>query len=92
VDTIKICVAYELNGQRTTLVPSHTQDLANVKPIYETLPGWKVPIQDCKSFMDLPKEAQAYLHRIQQHLGVPIRFISNGPKREQLIERKAHHD
>ncbi len=92
VDTIKICVAYELNGQRTTLVPSHTQDLANVKPIYETLPGWKVPIQDCKSFADLPKEAQAYLHRIQQHLGVPIRFISNGPKREQLIERKAHHD
>jgi adenylosuccinate synthase len=92
VDTIKICIAYELNGQRTMLVPAHAQDLANVKPIYETLPGWKVPIQDCKSFADLPKEAQAYLHRIQQHLGVPIRFISNGPKREQLIERKAHHD
>jgi len=92
VDTIKICIAYELNGQRTMLVPAHAQDLANVKPIYETLPGWKVPIQDCKSFADLPKEAQAYLHRIQQYLGVPIRFISNGPKREQLIERKAHHD
>ncbi len=91
VDTIKICVAYEWNGQRTTLVPSHAQDLANVKPIYETLPGWKTPIQDCKSFSDLPKEAQDYLHRIQQHLGVPIRFISNGPKREQLIER-GHHD
>ena len=91
VDTIKICVAYEWNGQRTTLVPSHAQDLANVKPIYETLPGWKTPIQDCKSFSDLPKEAQEYLHRIQQHLGVPIRFISNGPKREQLIER-GHHD
>ena len=92
VDAIKICIAYELNGQRTMLVPAHAQDLANVKPIYETLPGWKVPIQDCKSFADLPKEAQAYLHRIQQYLGVPIRFISNGPKREQLIERKAHHD
>jgi len=91
VDTIKICVAYEWNGQRTTLVPSHAQDLAIVKPIYETLPGWIMPIQDCKSFTDLPKEAQDYLHRIQQLLGVPIRFISNGPKREQLIER-GHHD
>jgi adenylosuccinate synthase len=63
-----------------------------VKPIYETVPGWKVPIQDCQSFAELPKEAQAYLHKIQAHLGVPIRFISNGPKREQLIERKSHHD
>ena len=92
VDTIQICVAYELNGQRTSLVPSHSQDLANVKPIYETVPGWKVPIQDCKSFADLPKEAQVYLHKIENYLGVPIRFISNGPKREQLIERTTHHD
>jgi adenylosuccinate synthase len=92
VDTIKICVAYELNGQRTQLVPSHASDVAKLKPIYETLPGWKVPIQDCKSFMELPKEAKTYLHRIQSLLGVPIRFISNGPKREQLIERNHHHD
>ncbi|MBM3909761.1 MAG: adenylosuccinate synthase [Firmicutes bacterium] len=92
VDTIKICVAYELNGQRTQLVPSHASDVAKLKPIYETLPGWKVPIQDCKSFMELPKEAKTYLHRIQSLLGVPIRFISNGPKREQLIERTHHHD
>jgi adenylosuccinate synthase len=92
VDTIKICVAYDMHGQRTTLVPAHAQDLANVKPIYETVPGWKVPIQDCQSFAELPKEAQAYLHKIQAHLGVPIRFISNGPKREQLIERNPHHD
>lgn len=42
--------------------------------------------------MELPKEAKTYLHRIQSLLGVPIRFISNGPKREQLIERTHHHD
>ncbi len=88
VDTISICIAYELRGQRIDLVPAHADDLAMIKPIYETLPGWKIPIQDCKTFSDLPKAAQAYVLKIEALLGVPIRYLSNGPRRDQLMVRR----
>ena len=87
VDVISICVAYEVDGHRVELVPAHAQDLARVTPIYETIRGWKQPIQDCKTFSELPEDAKAYVLKIEQLLAVPITYISNGPRREQLIYR-----
>ena len=90
VDPIKIAVAYQWQGKTIDRVPAHAGDLAEVTPIYETLKGWHTPIQEIKDFQDLPLEAKTYLARIETLLGLPIRYVSNGPNREQLIERNPY--
>ncbi len=82
---IKICIAYEIDGQQITTVPSHVDDLRRVKPIYETLPGWQEPITEVRSMNDLPANALAYLDRVSQLVGRPVDIVSVGPDREQTI-------
>ena len=84
-DEIKICVAYELDGKKIEYFPNDVDDLARVKPIYETLPGWKEEIDQVKNYEDLPENAKKYLARISELLGKPISFVSVGPGREQTI-------
>ena len=81
---LKICVAYELDGQRIEGVPD-TPVYEQVTPVYESWPGWNSSTRDVRSWDDLPAEARAYLARISQLAGVPIRFISVGPERDRLI-------
>jgi adenylosuccinate synthase len=83
--TIDVCVAYELDGQRTTNFPSHVDDLRRVKPIYETLPGWQREISDVRRYADLPENARRYLERISQIIGRPVEIVSVGPDREQTV-------
>jgi adenylosuccinate synthase len=83
--TIDVCVAYELDGQRTTNFPSHVDDLRRVKPIYETLPGWQHEISDVRRYADLPENARRYLERISQIIGRPVEIVSVGPDREQTV-------
>jgi adenylosuccinate synthase len=89
LDEVKIGVAYELNGQTLPKgsFPSSLEDLANVKVIYETLPGWKTNISKCKTFSDLPKNAQNYVKRIEKVVGVPITWIGTGAGREDMVTR-----
>lgn len=82
---LKICVAYECEGQRTTHFPSHADDLRRVSPVYETLPGWQQEISSVRRYGDLPAACRAYLERISQLLGRPVEIISVGPDREQTI-------
>jgi adenylosuccinate synthase len=82
---IKICVAYELEGGKTTDFPSHVDDLRRVTPIYETLPGWQQEISHVHNFADLPGNAQKYLDRVSQLLRTPVEIVSVGPDREQTI-------
>ncbi len=82
---IKICVAYEIDGERTTRFPSQADDLRRVKPIYETVPGWQEEITDVRKRADLPPNALAYLDRIAELVGCPISIISVGPDRAQTI-------
>ncbi len=82
---LKICVAYERSGQRTTDFPSHADDLRQVTPVYETLPGWQQDIRPIRRYADLPPACRAYLERISQLLGRPVEIISVGPDREQTI-------
>ncbi|HEX2974274.1 MAG TPA: adenylosuccinate synthetase, partial [Tepidisphaeraceae bacterium] len=61
--------------------------LAEVEPIYETLPGWKENIQGCRHFEELPKQTQQYVKRIEQLIGAPIKIVSLGPDRTATIIR-----
>jgi adenylosuccinate synthase len=85
--SIEICTAYELDGQRLESLPATTAVLDRVKPIYEEQPGWRKPTSDARRFSDLPKEAQAYVERIEELLGAPIDIVSVGPERGQAIIR-----
>ncbi|MDO4566938.1 MAG: adenylosuccinate synthase [Oscillospiraceae bacterium] len=86
LDEIPVCVAYELDGEKTRHFPT-TGKLKRAKPVYEVLKGWKCDIRGVRSFSELPKECQNYVLFAEKFLGVPIKMISNGPKREDIIYR-----
>lgn len=83
LDEIKICTAYELNGEKIYHYPASLKELSACKPVYETLPGWKEDITNCKTLKDLPENARNYIHRIQDLVGVKVSTFSVGPDREQ---------
>ncbi|WP_199193365.1 adenylosuccinate synthase [Blastopirellula marina] len=85
LDEVKICVAYELNGERLTHFPSHVDDVRQVKPVYETLPGWAEEITGARSLEDLPANALAYIERISELVGCEVGVVSVGPDRKQTI-------
>jgi adenylosuccinate synthase len=85
--SIQVCTAYELDGERLESLPATTAVLDRVTPIYEEQPGWRKPTSDARRFADLPKEAQAYVERIEELLGCPIGIVSVGPERGQAIIR-----
>ena len=82
-DSIKICIGYEWKGNRIDYFPSYAQD--QIKPIYEVLPGWKESITHCRSFSELPKNARKYMQTIEKFCGIPIKWVSVGPSREETI-------
>ena len=84
LDVIPVCTAYEVNGDRLQEFPA-TATLERARPVYETLPGWKCDISDARRFADLPSQAQGYVRAIETAAGIPVRWISVGPRREQLI-------
>ncbi len=84
---IPVCVAYEIDGQRHEYPPVRLADWEKVKPIYETLPGWQTPITGAKTFADLPKNALAYLDRVSELIGLPIKMVGVGPDRTQTLVR-----
>ena len=87
-DTIKVCVAYECDGKRYDYFPMQQSVLFHAKPIYEELPGWKgEDLSECRSFDELPANAQAYVKHLEEITGVRISFVSVGPDRDQTIMR-----
>jgi adenylosuccinate synthase len=87
IETIRVCVAYELDGKRVETWPSSGAALARANPIFEDFPGWTEPIHDIRSLADLPENARRYVSAIEAHAGVPIVLVSVGPERTQTIER-----
>ena len=85
LDTIKMCVAYEIDGKRVESMPYHQTDFHKAKPIYEEVPGWKTDISECTEQGDLPKEAQDYVRLIEAQVGVPVSIIGVGPGRRQFV-------
>lgn len=87
MDEIKVCVAYNCDGERYDSVPEFQARFLHAKPIYETLPGWSCDITGVRRFEDLPKQAQAYIDFLEKLAGVRISIITVGPEREQTINR-----
>ena len=88
LDELKICVAYELDGQRITDFPGDAFLLERCKPIYETLPGWRSDIDAARKPSDLPANAKRYVDRIAELVQLPVSIVSVGPDREQTIFMK----
>lgn len=87
LDEIKVCVGYEVDGKVIDSFPV-TPILNRAKPVYATLPGWKSDIRGCKDYSALPAEAKAYVDFVEEKIGVPIKMVSTGPRREDMTYRK----
>ncbi|MCR5294446.1 MAG: adenylosuccinate synthase [Lachnospiraceae bacterium] len=86
LDSIPVCVAYEIDGKRTEDFPT-TALLKKAKPVYENLPGWKCDIRGIRKYEELPENCRNYIEFIEKKLGYPITMVSNGPGREDIIYR-----
>jgi adenylosuccinate synthase len=84
-DELKVCIAYELDGERTDRLPSQADALRRCKPIYETLPGWSKDVSVVRSLDQFPANARRYIDRISELISVPVGVLSVGPDREQTI-------
>lgn len=84
---LKICTAYDLDGERLDYMPQEEWELARVKPVYESLPGFGEDISLCETWKDLPEKARSYIRRIEELCAAPIEWISVGPGRDQTIIR-----
>lgn len=86
---IPLCVGYDIDGRRVETFPSALWDVERATPIYEMMPGWLAPTADCRSFDDLPVNAQRYLDRVAELLDVQICMVTVGSERDQTIVMKA---
>ncbi len=85
LDTIKICIGYELDGEKIDYMPADIRLLEKCRPIFEELSGWNEDISSVKTINDLPDSARRYLERIEELSGVPLAIISVGSARDQTI-------
>jgi adenylosuccinate synthase len=84
-ETVKVCVAYELDGERYAHLPYHQSTMHNVKPIYEELPGWRTDLTAATEPGDMPAAARDYVAFLADQIGVPVRLVGVGPGREQTV-------
>lgn len=86
LDELPVCVGYEIDGKVTKDFPT-TRELKKAKPVYEVLPGWKEEIRGITEYDKLPENCRKYIEFIEKELGVPIKMVSNGPGRHEIIYR-----
>jgi adenylosuccinate synthase len=87
LETVPVCVAYDVGGVRHDEMPLNQTDFHHATPIYEELPGWWEDITACRSFDELPANAQAYVLRVEELIGARVSAIGVGPGRDEIIER-----
>jgi adenylosuccinate synthase len=75
------------NNARHAVINDNPAQLDRARPVLEKLPGWRCDISETRTFQDLPQNAQAYVLRIEELIGVPIKWVSVGPQREAMIVR-----
>ena len=86
LDEIPVCVGYEIDGEVTTDFPT-TAKLEKAKPVLKNLPGWKCDIRGIRKYEDLPENCRKYVEFIEEQIGYPITMVSNGPGRDDIINR-----
>lgn len=84
LDTLNICNRYKINGKETSQVPFQMMKAA-IEPVYKSFNGWKTDITEITNFNNLPDEMNVYINYMNNALGVPVKFISNGPGTSQII-------
>jgi len=87
IETLALCVAYEVDDRRIESWPASADVLSRVRPIYESFDGWAEPIHAVRTLADLPEAARRYVAALEELAGVPIVLVSVGPERTQTIER-----
>ncbi len=85
LEKLKVCVGYDLDGERINHRPASMKKLARCKPIYEEMPGWQEDISDVRQTDQLPVTARDYIETIEKVTGVPVSIVSVGPGREDTI-------
>ncbi len=85
LDEIKVCTGYRLHGRQIDYFPAVAQELREVEPVYETLPGWRTPTEGITRREELPRAAQDYISFISERINTEIGLISTGPDRAQTI-------
>lgn len=86
LDQIPVCIGYEIDGKVTKDFPATVQ-LKKAKPVYTILPGWKCDIRGIRNYSELPENCRRYIEFIEREIGVPVKMVSNGPGREDIILR-----
>lgn len=86
LDEIPVCVGYEVDGEVTNIFPT-TNKLNRAKPVLKKLPGWKSDIRGIKNYNDLPENCRKYIEFVEEQIGFPIKIVSNGPGRNDIIFR-----
>ncbi|SIS68006.1 Adenylosuccinate synthetase [Roseivivax lentus] len=84
-ETLKICVGYDLDGQRYDYLPTAADQQARCTPIYEEMPGWSASTEGARSWADLPAEAIKYVRRVEELIECPVALLSTSPEREDTI-------
>jgi adenylosuccinate synthase len=87
LDKVPVCVAYDIDGVRHEEMPVNQTDFHHAKPVYEELDGWWEDISKCRSFEELPANAQAYVVRLEELIGARVSAIGVGPGRDEIISR-----
>lgn len=87
LDHLQICTAYKYRGSRMEYFKADMGVLAEVEPLFETLPGWRGNISGARNFAELPGEAQQYVKRVEQLLGAPVSMVSVGAERQATLQR-----
>ena len=85
LDEIKMCILYELNGEKIDYLPAAVEDQLKIKPIYKTFQGWKTSTNGIKNLDELPENAKKYIFAIEDFIGSKISSISTSPEREDTI-------
>jgi adenylosuccinate synthase len=86
LQVIRICTAYRTKDKEYTQLPLGPSDLSPFEPIYEEVAGWEADVSTARAWEDLPAEAHQFIRRVEAIAGVPVRLISVGPERDQVVE------
>jgi adenylosuccinate synthase len=84
LDTLNVCNGYRVNGEEKNYIPFQMNRL-NIEPVYKSFEGWKKDITGVKTYADMPPQMNTYINYLNDFIKAPIKYISNGPGRDQLV-------
>jgi adenylosuccinate synthase len=85
LETLKICVGYDADGERLDHLPAGLKAQSRIRPLYEEIEGWRASTRGARSFRDLPAEAVKYVRRIEELIGAPVALLGTSPERDDMI-------